>query len=205
VGEPTPPPPPPPIIDSFAPDFWTIVSGEDVTLSWTVRFAESISINGAAVDPLELQGSQTHSPTQSTDYVLLAENTEGSASATVPVTVNATAQPVAIDSFIAEPEEIEVGESAELAWSVSNPRTLDINGQAVPPSGVLAVEPTETTEYILTANGHQGPVSQTVTVTVEDIDDQLDDRGGCMCGTSNSPTWLALGALLLLVLRRRRT
>jgi MYXO-CTERM domain-containing protein len=176
-----------------------------VTLSWTVRFAESISINGAAVDPLALEGSQTHSPTQSTDYVLLAENSEGTATATVPVTVNQTAQAVVIDSFNADPAEIEVGESAELSWSVSNPSTLDINGQAVPPSGVMAVEPTETTEYLLTANGHQGPVTQTVEVTVKGIGDQIPDRGGCMCGASGSPAWVTLVALLLLVLRRRRT
>jgi MYXO-CTERM domain-containing protein len=205
VGEPTPPPPPPPIIDSFAPDSYTIISGEDVTLSWTVRFAESITINGVAVDPLELEGSQTHSPTQSTDYVMVAENTEGTATATVPITVNATAQAVVIDSFSVDPAEIEVGESSELTWSASNAQTLDINGQAVPPSGTMEVSPTETTEYVLTARGHQGPVAQSVEVTVKGIDDLLDDRGGCMCSTSNSPAWLALAALLLLVVRRRRT
>jgi len=205
VGEPTPPPPPPPIIDSFTPDSYTIVSGEDVTLSWTVRFAESITINGAAVDPLELEGSQTHSPAQSTDYVLLAENTEGTATATVPVTVNTTAQAVVIDSFTAEPEEIEVGEGSELSWSVSNPSTLDIDGQAVPPVGVMLVEPAETTEYVLTANGHQGPASQTVKVTVKDIGDLLPDRGGCMCGGGYAPGLLAAGIFLLLALRRRKT
>ena len=206
VGEPTPPPPPAPIIDAFAPDSYTILSGEDVTISWTVRFAETITINGVPVDPLELEGSQTHSPAQSTDYVLLAENSEGTATATVPVTVNATAQPVSIDSFTAEPAEIKVGEDSTLSWSVSNPRTLDINGTAVPPVGSMEVSPAETTDYNLTATGQTGPfVMHKVTVTVKPIDDLLPDRGGCMCGRGQAPGWLAVGIFLLFVLRRRKT
>jgi len=158
------------------------------------------------VDPLELEGNQTHSPAQSTDYVLLAENSEGTDTATVPITVNATPQPVTIDSFTADPAEIKVGESSELSWSVSNPRTLDINGTAVPPAGVMEVSPIETTDYVLTASGQTGPVvAHMATVTVTGIDDLLSDRGGCMCSASHSPGWLAVGIFVLFALRRRRT
>lgn len=214
VGEPTPPPPPAPIIDSFAPDSYTILSGEEVILSWTVRFAETMKINDVPVEPLVLEGSQTYSPDQSTDYVLLAGNSEGTATSTIPVTVNAMPRPVTIDSFAVDPAEIEVGGSAELSWSVSNPETLDINGEAVPPAGTMEVGPTETADYVLTARGHQGPVSETVKVTVKGIGDLLPDRGGCICdalyrpggspgAASLSPAWLALGALLILAFRRR--
>jgi hypothetical protein len=205
VGEPTPPPPPPPIIDAFAPDSYTILSGESVTLSWAVRFAENLKINDVPVDPPVPEGSQTHSPAQSTDYVLLAENSEGTATATVPVTVNATPQPVTIDSFAADPADIEVGESAVLSWTVSNPETLDINGEPVPPAGTMEVGPAGTTEYVLTARGHQGPVSETVKLTVKGIHDTLADRGGCMCGSGRASGWLVMGIFALLMLRRRRT
>jgi hypothetical protein len=182
-----------------------------VTLSWAVRFAETLKINDVPVDPLALEGSQAYSPAQTADYLLLAENSEGSDTATVTVSVNATLQPVTIDSFAADPAEIEVGESSELSWSVSNPETLDIDGAAVPPAGVMEVSPTETTEYVLTARGHQGPVSQTIEVTVEDIQDVLPDRGGCICdigyhpgSSSGQPAELVLGILLMLALRLRR-
>jgi hypothetical protein len=225
VGAPTPPPPPAPIIDSFTPDSYTILSGEDVTLSWTVRFTETLKINDVPVDPPAVEGSRTYSPAQTAEYLLLAENAEGTDTAAVTVTVNATPQAVTIDSFAADPVEIEVGESTTLSWTTRNPETLDINGYAIPPAGDMEVSPTETTEYVLTARGHQGPAAKTVWVTVLGIGDLLPDRGGCMCaalhrtkrhGTlrrpgsspdsaSHLPGELVLGVLLLAVLRRRRT
>ncbi len=205
VGQPTPPPPPPPIIDAFYPDSYTILSGENVTLSWEVRYADTLKINDVPVAPLVLEGSQTFSPAQSIDYLLLAENSEGAASATAPVTVNQTPQAVVIESFTTRGEKIEEGDSTTLSWQVSNPTTLDINGQAVPPDGSMEVSPNETTDYLLTARGHQGPVSQSVKVTVVSRREGLPDRGGCICGSGHAPKWLAVGILMLGLLRRRRS
>jgi MYXO-CTERM domain-containing protein len=58
---------------------------------------------------------------------------------------------------------------------------------------------------VLTARGHQGPVSETVKLTVKGIHDTLADRGGCMCGSGRASGWLVMGIFALLMLRRRRT
>lgn len=72
---------------------------------------------------------------------------------------------VSIKDFRAEPANIAEGGSATLQWSVYNATSLTINGESV--SGESkSVSPAQTTEYTLTAQGENGPVSESVTITV---------------------------------------
>lgn len=67
-----------------------IERGQNATLTWTSTHAVAVTLNGARVN---LSGSQQVSPTESTDYEVVAANVDGkSANASVRVTV---AQPAA--------------------------------------------------------------------------------------------------------------
>lgn len=70
-----PPPPAPPAAPAPAPtvtlnaDPTSIQSGQSSTLTWSSQNATKVELNGAAVD---LNGTQTVSPTESTDYEVVA-------------------------------------------------------------------------------------------------------------------------------------
>jgi peptidoglycan-associated lipoprotein len=88
--KPVPPPPPPPAPAPTATvqikaDPTAIQRGESSTLTWTSTNAVSVELNGTAVN---LNGSQQVSPTESTDYEVVAKNADGkTATASVRVTV----------------------------------------------------------------------------------------------------------------------
>lgn len=205
VGVPGPPPPPVPRIDTFRPDSWTLVAGEEVELSWSTRCAESAALDG---QPVPLEGSRVDTPAATTTYTLEASRsgTGETATAQVEVTVHPTPRPVEIESFSVEPAAITAGDVAVLSWTVRNPTTLDINGREVAPADSMEVMPLQTTGYTLTARGHQGPAERTLTIEVEKLRIGLPDRGGCFC-ESAAPAGAALLVVLglaLLAARRRR-
>src|SRR5689334_10540177 len=66
-------------------DPMTIVSGQSSTLTWSSQNATSVTLNGAAVD---LNGTQSVSPTQTTTYTVIATDSGGATkTATLDVTV----------------------------------------------------------------------------------------------------------------------
>jgi MYXO-CTERM domain-containing protein len=203
VGEPTDPPIPSPHVDWFRPDSYTVIEGSPVELSWQTSFADLVTLDEQAVDP---DGSQIVTPTATQIYSLSAASSQiaDTHTAELEITVNATAQPVTIDSFSLEPENIVAGETARLSWSVSFPYTLEINERPVGPSGSMDVSPIHTTDYVLNVSGHQGPISQTATLTVEELKQGLDDRGGCMCQAAPTTGLGVVGLALLFIIRRRR-
>jgi outer membrane protein OmpA-like peptidoglycan-associated protein len=71
--------------------------------------------------------------------------------------------------YSAAPAAISPGACATLTWSSRNVQKAEIDQEvgAVPPSGTKQVCPTITTDYILTATGTGGTVSETATVTVK--------------------------------------
>ncbi len=203
IGQPSDPPPPRPHIDSFGPQSWTIEIGQDVTLSWKTSFADLVELNGQEV---QNDGAMTLSPDTTTTYELVASSSKVDDVDTkqVEVKVNQQPQPVGIDSFMVEPGSIVTGDSAVLSWSVSNPYQLDINGNQVEPTGSMEVSPVATTQYVLTATGFDGPVSQSMTLEVTELKQGLDDRGGCFCGGGSSFSWFALGVFVFWIIRRRK-
>src|SRR5579862_3878930 len=73
-----------------------------------------------------------------------------------------------INSFTAEPRNIERGQSATLRWSVANATdiSIDQNLGAVQANGNRQVFPANTTTYTLTARGPGGSDTRAVTVEV---------------------------------------
>jgi peptidoglycan-associated lipoprotein len=74
-------------------------------------------------------------------------------------------QPTA--SISAQPDSITPGQSVVLAWRTTDANSATISGiGAVPTSGTKTVQPTESTDYTLTASGDGGNATATARVTV---------------------------------------
>jgi hypothetical protein len=154
-------PPTPTISFSASPD--DIATGQTSTLVWDTTNATSVTIdNGVGSQPVS--GSVVVQPTLTTTYTLTANGPGGTASSQATVTV--TNRPII--SFIADPDGIVAGHPATLFWSVSNSRSVTIDNGVGPvaPSGSVAVFPTTTTTYTMTAVGNAGSSFAQVTVDV---------------------------------------
>lgn len=91
----------------------------------------------------------------------------------------ATAAPE-ISSFVAEPIQIEQGQSAKLRWSTTNTSYVQINpglsrGRGV---GEFTVTPAQTTKYTLVARGLGGRLQKEVTITVTPKEAKPQQGGG---------------------------
>ena len=73
-----------------------------------------------------------------------------------------------INSFLANPSIITIGESSTLSWSVTDATSVTIDNGigSVALTGTTAVNPTTTTTYTLTSTNTAGSVTATTTVTV---------------------------------------
>ena len=139
--------------------------GETLTYSWVQANGPTVALTGAST-PI---ATFTAAAGQVYGFRLTVKNTDGlqsSASTTV-----STSQPtqVQISSFTANPAAIQSGQSSTLSWTVANATGASIQptvGSVDAHTGSVAVSPTQTTTYTLTATGPGGPVTQTVTVQV---------------------------------------
>jgi hypothetical protein len=78
-----------------------------------------------------------------------------------------------INSFTANPSNIDSGDSSVLSWNVTNATTITIlpgNMTFTSPTGSVAVFPTVTTNYTLTATNAEGNVSSSVAVIVTSVE-----------------------------------
>jgi hypothetical protein len=209
VGAPAAAPPPVPEVSDFFASSYTVAPGEMVELSWSTFGADQVLLDGAAV---AADGTQQVTATATATHTLLAQSTVVSAkdSRALTITVNPTPLPVTIEQFVAQPDRLERGRSTVLTWQVRNATTLDLDGLRAPPTGSREVTPLETKTYVLTAQGANGPVQATVTITVEaQKSGLLPDRGGFRCSLGSGGTrgamMFAMVAVAVLVARRRRS
>ena len=158
-----------PVIEYFLADPDRIGLNSSSTLSWYVDGATSVSIdNGTGtVDP---SGKITVSLLRSTLYRLSAENEAGEVNATVDVIVvpkKETGLPV-ITGFAADPGSITTGSDTILRWKVQNAEAVSIDPDVgvVEPAGSIAVQPEETTSYVISAVNAIGLVVSTTQVLV---------------------------------------
>ncbi len=159
----------PPQIDTFSASSSSIALGEEVTLTWAVDAARTVSIS-PTVGSVPSSGWTKVIPTASTTYELTAVNTFGSVKREVPVSVTVSTDGVApiIRSFTASPQSISQGGTSNLSWDVKGATKYIIDqGIGVPDSKyVQAVTPDVTTSYTLTALNSYGTDNATVIVTV---------------------------------------
>lgn len=175
-----PPTPEKPRIAAFSATPAMVAPNGKTTIAWRVENATEISVvatpGGILVDKVAtLEGSKESGEiTANTSFTLTARGEGGEATRTITVTVNEVGM-VMIDSFEATPATIAPGDSATLAYEVTNAtrvRIDEVNGANLLDTttmfmGTVTVMPTMTTSYVITADGNGGPVTLTRTVEVE--------------------------------------
>ena len=155
-----------PVIQTFDVSPATIPQGEQANLSWSVTDSDTVSISPHIGDVGPI-GNAIVFPGETTVYTLTATNASGSVQDTVTVTVTPANTPT-IHIFEVNPSTIAPGESANLAWFVSDADTVDIQPGLgnVALNGNTPVMPGETTTYTITATNASGMAQQTTTLTV---------------------------------------
>lgn len=154
-------------ITSFTASPASISPGQVASLTPVFTNATSASINNG-VGTVTSGVAYNVTPAATTTYTLTANGTGGPVTSTVTVTVN-TGTPVSITSFTVAPTTItSLGTVVLMSPVFANATSASINnGVGSVTSGVVYTAiPTSTTTYTLTANGIGGPVTRSVTVTV---------------------------------------
>jgi hypothetical protein len=157
---------PSPVINSFDVSSNLILQGDEVSFSWNVSFADSITITTSSrtlIDTQEGNGSGvTDSPSLDTTYRLTATNGQGSVEETVSVSV------AAIVRFTALPGEIQLGESTRLSWDTTffDEVTITPDLGVVERSGSVDLRPEDDTEYLLTGRLGNRELTAVASVTV---------------------------------------
>ncbi len=150
-----------PIVEIQAdPEF--LDEGQSATLTWVFSNADTCTIDQGIGD-VQLGGSLEINPDQTTTYTITATGPGGSDTDSVTVTCLA---PTA--ALSADPQNILLGESAMLTWNVDHAAFANITPHIgnVASNNSMAVSPTETTTYTLTAGGRGGTAIEQATVNV---------------------------------------
>ena len=167
-----------PVIDTFEAVPEAITAGMASTLTWNVMNATSVNIS-PDIGSVNMSGSIAIFPVTTTDYTLTARNEYDTVTATLSVTVLtksiSTGLPV-IHSFLANPQDINEGDTSSLSWSISDAYSFMISPNVFRQLGPImitentpidaTVSPSVTTSYTLTAINDIGSVDQTITITV---------------------------------------
>ena len=155
---------PDPVITSFTAASATICKDASTTLSWVVSDGATVSIDNGVV--VQQGNSVVVSPETTTTYTLTAtDSCQTSVTSEVIVMVNDLPT---ITAFTVSPGSVCQGEGATLSWTIANATSAAIGNTAVNDvtSGTLAITPTETTTYTLTATNDCGSVTQDVTINM---------------------------------------
>ncbi len=154
----------PPTIVFFAANPGQIQPGQASTLTYQVVNADSVTISG--IGPVQLNGSSQVSPTQTTTYTLTAKNSTATVTATATVVVASSGPKV--QYCYATPMNIIAGESATLNYATTGATSVTITPGVgtVANSGTVAVSPTQTTTYTVTAIGPAGTTQDSCSVAV---------------------------------------
>ena len=173
----------------------TITESETSTLAWTSSNADSVSIDqGIGAVTANTQGSQDESPSITTTYTITATNANGTVTDSVTVTVNTL--PV-INSFTTDSATIVEGESVNLSWATTgaDSASIDKGIGAVAVSDTLNASPVLTTTYTLIAENAFGAVSESVTVTVNNLPTVSMSAGPAAIteGESSTLSWASTG------------
>lgn len=157
-----------PVINSFGFDFPEVIPGDNATLKWNAKQAESVKIDNG-LGEVEASGSRLLTPSTDTTYTLTASNKYGSVTEVAQIKLTDKVSPPLI-IFAANTTSIKSGETAMLVWEVFRAREITIdNGTKVivitDPKGYASVQPATTTTYNLKAS--YGPAVSTKSVTIE--------------------------------------
>ena len=153
----------PPVLTSFTSSAARVEANADVTLSWVVDGADTLTLQPGNID-VTGQTSRVVNPAAATTYTLVATNPSGTSQQSVTVQVGF---PPTISSFIVTDTDPLFGADTALSWVTSNATTLSINqgiGAVPGPNGSVSIIPLQTTTYTLTATNAAGTTTATATV-----------------------------------------
>ncbi|MDP2325173.1 MAG: hypothetical protein Q8N51_14245, partial [Gammaproteobacteria bacterium] len=148
----------------------SVNSGSTTTLNWSTTNAENCTASGGWSGSKSTGGSASVGPvTQATSFTLQCFNAVGdSDSKTVQVTV-AQAAPLPVIDFYADPASVELGNSSQVFWSVTNAYSCVGGGAWSGDKGTVGSEPmflSATRTYSLSCTGSGGSSSKSVTIQV---------------------------------------
>jgi hypothetical protein len=193
-----------PVINSFAADRTSIISGEYAILEWDISNATSMNIDNGVGSVETLTGTKSVFPTTTTTYTITASNSGGSVTKSVTITVSADEPEIV--SFKATPPTIGAGESSVLAWEINNATSVSINqgvGTVNEDSGTVTVNPTSTKTYTITATNTFGSTTETVEVfvatTIPTITSFTADPGAVTAGGDVVLEWEVEGAVTVYI------
>jgi hypothetical protein len=138
--------------------------GQSSTLSWRVINADTVTLSG--VGTVQPVATQTVAPSATTTYTLTAKNS--TSQDTAQVTIVLTPLSAKVLYCYATPMNVTLGESSTITYQTQNADTVTITPGIgnVPKNGSVAVMPTATTNYTITATGAGGTVTDTCSVAV---------------------------------------
>ncbi len=149
---------------SYSPD------GLPITFQWTQTGGPTVTLSSpnSAITTFPATAGEAY------NFLLtVTDSLGGTGQASVRVTT-AAATKVDILFFLANPTQIQAGQSATLSWSVEDATSVMISGiGTVANTGSLPVSPTSTTTYTLTATNANSSQSATATVTVTGTTTQI--------------------------------
>jgi PKD repeat protein len=141
------------------------------TISWTTSNASSVSVNGPGLASAATDGTQIVSglPAGTHTYTLIAQGSGGPVTQSATVTVVAPASVTA--SITASPVATTAPGVTTITWSSANATSVTVSGSGLnstAPNGsqLLTGLPAGTYSYTITAQGPNGPATQTATFTV---------------------------------------
>ncbi len=144
----------------------TINIGQASQLSWRVLNATEVTIS--EIGQVAAQGTSSVSPQQTTTYRLTARNAVNEENATVTVVVNLPQ--TRVFGCFATPTNINSGEAATINYQTENATNVTVSPPVsgnIGTSGSFVVNPTQSTQYTITATGAGNQTSVcTVSVTV---------------------------------------
>ena len=162
-------------VGSFGSSVAYLDSGQSAELDWLVSpELSSLTLDDGTgpidvlVQTIDGEGSIVVSPAATTTYTLIGTGSLGSESVEVEITVDEAA---VINSFVSNVAEASPGLNITLVWDVANGSSVTIDngiGAVDPVSGSVVVPVNEETTFTLTATNSQGPVTESVTITLAD-------------------------------------
>jgi|GEM_PF-1320349 len=159
-------------ISSFTASSNTVALGSQVTLSWVVSGATSLSIDQQVGPVTGTSVNATPATTGPVTYTLTANSANGPVTKSLTINVTTTSAPTIV-SFTASAPTVMVGTPITLSWSVTDPNefadTISISpgvGTVTGTSTVATPTTAGTATYTLTATNSSGSSTSTVTVAV---------------------------------------
>jgi hypothetical protein len=152
------------ILSSIWVDPSSITPGQSAVLHWDCADAAGVSID-QGIGEVASSGTLQVAPAETTTYTMTVTGS-GGGTMTVEATVMVLSLPTV--NITADASTIVQGQATTLSWTSDDAETLSMDQGigVIELSGSLAVSPSETTTYTITASGPGGTVTASFTLTV---------------------------------------